>query len=504
MTRKTICELALVCAVGAMLFGPGLWNRDLWHPLEPNYAQIAHEVVARGSWLQLHLNGEPYYRKPPAFFWLQALCMKAFGLRTMSARLPSVVLGIGGLVLCYLTASKLGIKPLIPSLVLATAWGYNAAAQRTSIDATLSFFVLLSFYLYLSSSGSERRQVGYLAGFAAAVAAAVLAKGPVALLLIALAIFPYLAWRRRWQEFFHYKWAVIVLVVAAVSLAWLLAVASRAGTKFLDVIIGREVVTRLSGDWEVESPWFRYVLTFPVFFLPWFPYLPFAVVRSWKRRSEGSFQALVWFAASFLALSAIPARSDRYLIPLYPAAALIVGAYLSEKDSPAGIVSVAGFAVGSVALVVGAVLKRPDALAPCLVVAIPVFGCSIAGLWFWRRMGYKAVLAAAVVAYVGVSAVLTPYRNDGKSPKPLGEFLKTHGATPGNVVWFRSYDSGVAFYAGLPQMQRVRELKSLDEYKGSWVIAPREVVEQMPDVFGAARPVEEFQISRRIYLVFKT
>jgi len=53
-------------------------------------------------------------------------------------------------------------------------------------------------------------------------------------------------------------------------------------------------------------------------------------------------------------------------------------------------------------------------------------------------------------------------------------------------------------------MQRVRELKSLDEYKGSWVIAPREVVEQMPDVFGAARPVEEFQISRRIYLVFKT
>ena len=63
MTRKTICELALVCAVGAMLFGPGLWNRDLWHPLEPNYAQIAHEVVARGSWLPLHLNGEPYYRK---------------------------------------------------------------------------------------------------------------------------------------------------------------------------------------------------------------------------------------------------------------------------------------------------------------------------------------------------------------------------------------------------------------------------------------------------------
>jgi len=502
--RRTALEVAFVCLVGAALFMPAMWAFDLRHPLEPQYAQTAHEIVAGGDWLVLHRNGEPYYNKPPLFFWLEALGIKAFGLRTVAVRLPSAALGIGSLVLCYLTAGLMGAAPLASSLVLATSWGYVTAAQRVSIDATLSFLILLALYLYMRSDHGGTARWAWFAGAALAAAAAVMAKGPVALLILVCAVFPYLIWRRRWAEVLHWKWAVAFLVVAAISVGWLVAVGRREGPAFYKRILGTELISRMDTDWEEKSPFYRYVLTFPTEFLPWVLYLPAALTLVWKRRNERFFQALLWLAAGFIALTLMPAKMERYLVPLCPPAAIVVGAYLAHRDCWAGLVGLAAYAVTAAGVIVGALVKGGDATGPGLALGIAVLAASCSGLLLWRRFGFRALVAVAAVGVVAYTLTVQPYRDNARSPKPMAAFLKAQGATADQVVWFRDYDAGVAFYAGFPRMRRVNELASLHDYSGSYVIARAGEAARTPEVFRQARAVGTFRIGSATYLVFKT
>jgi 4-amino-4-deoxy-L-arabinose transferase-like glycosyltransferase len=502
--RQTTTELVLVCLAGAAMFMPGLWNRDLWHPLEPGYAQTASEMVKSGNWVALTRNGKPYYNKPPLFFWLEALGVKAFGLRTAAVRLPAVVLGIGTLVLTYLIAGCFRIDPLASSLVLATAWRYGLSCQRVSIDITLCFLVLLAFYLYLRSIEPGGHGWPYAAGAAVAAALGVLAKGPVALLWLACAIFPYLIWRRKWREVFHWKWCVGVLIVASIAISWLLIVGHHEGSGFYKVILGRELAKRFDPDAEEAAGPLFYVIRFPTSFLPWFLYFPFAVALAWKRRNEPSFQALLWFAASFVGFSLVPVKMSRYIVPLLPAGALLVGAYLTGRDSRAGLVALWGYAAGAVALMVGTIFVEPAALGYSLALGIPALACSIAGLLLWPRLGFKALMIVAMVVFLLYSLTIIPYRNRTKSPRPLAEFLNSQGAAQDDVVWVRSYQAGVAFYGGYTSMRRVDKLDSLNDYAHAYVIATSDYVRDHPAAFGSVQPLRTFSMDSNVYLVFKT
>ena len=442
-----------MCIVGAVLFSPGLWNRDLWHPLEPRYAQAAHEMVANNNWLTLTLNGAPYYNKPPVFFWLEAVCIKAFGLQTASVRLPSLLLGIGGLVLCYLIARRLGINPLISSLVLATSWAYVTTCQRTTIDITLSFLILLAFHFYLLSTEAGRRGWVYFVAAMLVAGVSVLTKGPVALLVLGCALLPHLVWQRKWREVFHWKWLAGFLLIACVGLPWILLIARREGGEFINIMIGREVVSRLGAGWTRPKSFFLYFLGFPRGFMPWFFYFPLAVVAACKRRDEQAFRVFLWFATAFAVFTLIPAKSNRYIIPLYPAAAMVVGAYLSRKVT-----------------------------------------------WAWKNLGFKALVAATAAACLVWSVTYPPHRNKVKSPKPLAMFLKAQGAAQDDVVWLDPCEQGVSYYAGYSQVRSEPELSSLEQYPGAWIIAS---TNNVPKLLEKLEPVRRFRIGRKQYLVFK-
>jgi len=502
--NRTTIELLLVCLAGAAMFMPGLWNRDLWHPLEPGYAETASEIVKSGNWLQLTRNGRPYYNKPPLFFWLEALGVKAFGLRTAALRLPSVILGIGALVLTYLIARRLGINPLASSLVLATAWTYDLSCQRANIDVTLCFLVVLAFYLYLLSA--EQGRHAWLCAVGAAVAAAlgVLAKGPVVLLWLGCAIFPYLMWRKKWKQVFHWKWCIALLIVAAIALSWLFLVGRLEGPRFYQVILGRELGKRFDPDAESAVGPLFYVVRFPISFLPWFLYFPFAIALAWRRRNQPSFQVLLWFAASFLAFSLVPVKMSRYIVPLLPAAALLVGAYLTERDNRIGLVALWAYAAGAVALMVATVFREPAALGYSFALGIPALACSIVGLLLWPRLRFKALVIVAAVTFLAYSVTIIPYRNKAKSPRPLAEFLNSQGATGGDIVWVEKYEAGVAFYGGYTRMRQVETLESLNDYPHAYIITTSEFVKKHPTVFGSAQPLRTFHMDANEYLVFKT
>ena len=451
--RKTT-GLLITCVAGIVLFAPGLWSCDLWSPREPMYAEIGHEIAASGNWLNLRVNGEPYYNKPPVFFWLETLCIKAFGLQTASVRLPSFVLGVGGLVLCYLIARRLGIDPLMSSLILATCWRFPRASQRANLDVPLVFFMLLAFYLYLVSLEANRRGWAYSLGAALAACAAMMVKGPVALLLLGCAIFPRLLWHGRWKEVLHWKWLVAVLIIACAGGAWLLALTRLEGEQFINTLLGREVASRFSADWERPKPIYHYFTAFTRDFIPWIIFFPMALAHAWKHRDQKVFEVFLWFATVFIILTLIPARSVRYIIPLYPVAAMFVAAYLSDRKA-----------------------------------------------WSWRTPRFRAIVGLTAIGLLCYSVAYDPHRNLKKSPMPLVSFLEAEGATQEDVLWYRSYEPGVAFYAGFPKMRVVQEMSSLDEHPHVLLIAKEDA---LPEAINGVPPVKRFRIGRKRYAVFRT
>jgi len=497
---KLTRELLAVGLAGLVLFGPALWNRDLWSPLETLYGEVAREIVSSGDWLTLHQNGVGYFNKPPVHFWLMAGAMKAIGVTTAAARLPSVLAGTGCLLLCYLTARKLGINPLISSLVLATSWEFFTAAQRATLDVTLTFFILLSFYLYLISDESPR---GWLCFLGAGVAAglAVLTKGPVALLVLACAIFPYLLARRQWREIFHWKWIAMLAVTAAIGLAWFIPACNHQEQLYNELVNG-QVLSRMGSGWKRSGPFYFYLANFPPMFLPWFVYFPLAAVHLWKRRTERSFHAFLWFAVGFVAFSCFPPKWSRYIIPLYPAASMMVGAYLSTKDSWAGLLSLAAFPVLAVG---GAAVVGIKSGAPLcgFGFGVPVLIISIAGLLLWRKLGYRALGAVAFASLFIFSITLYPWDNTRRSPRPTALYLKAMNAKPGDIAWYPTVDPGVAFYLQYAPMREMDSAQSVAGRPETWIVTEDDDAREEPEAFAKLKLAKSFPFHRRRLLVFR-
>jgi len=175
-----------VLIVAAVLFLWFLGGHDLWAPDEPFFGEGAREMVVDGQWLVTHVNGVVNSHKPPLFFWLIAIFSLPMGAVTgFTARLPSVLAALGTLVLVMRLGRRwFGPKTAaLAGLLLTTAYMFWDKARWSQIDSLLCFliWVALSAFEGWRAGDADGRRAGALFWFA--VALAVLAKGPVGLLL---------------------------------------------------------------------------------------------------------------------------------------------------------------------------------------------------------------------------------------------------------------------------------------------------------------------------------
>lgn len=348
----------------------------------------------------------------------------------------------------------------------------------------------------------------YFLGASAAIGLGLLAKGPVALAGVVCAVIPYLVWRRRWSDLISPRWIAAAGVMAAVCLAWFLPALHHEGWGLLDEMIGKQVGSRLVGSEANPQPFLYYAIKFPEHFLPWFLFFPFALVYLWKRRQENPFFAFTWFLLFFIALSAVSSKLDRYMLPLYPPAALMVGYYLPQKQrNPIGLVAIIAAGVGAVGAVGWAIFRQRDALGYALAGGAILLAAAVVGLIYWKRWGFRTVIGVAFAYFLVVALTFNPYKNSDKSIRPLAEFLKQQGATAENVIWYRAYEPEVAFYARFPVMRVEKRMEPLENYPGIWVIAKRKHVDGSPFVFPTPTPVRSFKNNKskdEELLVFRT
>ncbi|HCQ14928.1 MAG TPA: glycosyl transferase [Cryomorphaceae bacterium] len=208
--------------LSALFFLPFLGGVHLFDWDEINFAELAREMVVSGDFIRMHINYEVFTEKPPLFFWMQALSMKAVGVGEYAARLPNAILGIILLPFLYISGKFLVDRKF--GWFWALSWMGSMLPflyfKSGIIDPWFNFFTFNGIFflihyiwkkknyreLYFSKSA---RAYLWIAGISAGLA--ILAKGPVAFLVIFLCLLVY--W---FIERFH--WYIPFTIVVYFSL----------------------------------------------------------------------------------------------------------------------------------------------------------------------------------------------------------------------------------------------------------------------------------------------
>lgn len=360
MSRTQNRDLLLLALLGALLFLPGLGRRDVWNPDEARYAEVAREMRLSGSWAVPRLNGEVYTQKPPLLFWsIAASGLVTGGIGETASRLPSALAAIGALLFVYLIGLRFFGRRAgwLAAAAFATCFKILWQGRFGQIDMLLTALVLLAVWFWVRGYTEERPRLHLLFFFCAGLAT--LAKGPVGLLPPLLSILAFLAVTRDRAELKRLRVGWGLLVWASVVLAWLVPAGLSGGEEYLRQIVFKQNVTRYVDPWHHFAPWYYYLTVVPGEFFPWSLFLPTAVVVGWKRLRtgaadpgtatpllEGSRQSLndllgkrdragflfclCWVVVTLVFFSVSPAKRSVYVLTMYPALALLVGAGLNR------------------------------------------------------------------------------------------------------------------------------------------------------------------------------
>ncbi len=309
---------------------------------ETRYLSVAWEMWQRGDFLVPFKNGEAYSHKPPLLFWLIHLGWWLTGVNDWWPRLISPLLALAGAWMTWRLARRLW--PASPDsarfapLVLLSSLLWLLYSQALFFDLLIAICALLGLIALVEAAFTGRR--GWWAVFGMSVGLGVLAKGPAILvhLLPAALLAPWwlrhAPYRPAWGRWYAGVGLGLLLGVA-IALAWAIPAGLHGGEAYRDAIFWGQTANRMVESFAHRRPFWWYLATLPLFLFPWlvWPRLLGALAKTLRAewRDAGARFAVVWFGAALLIFSAISGKQPHYLLPEYPAAALLLGHALARR-----------------------------------------------------------------------------------------------------------------------------------------------------------------------------
>ena len=316
---------------------------NLQSPDEGRYAEASREMLESGDWLVPRFAYIERVNKPPMVYWVTATLLKVFGLKEWVARLGPTLAGLGGALIIFLLGRTMfGKSAGVASAVVAmTAMWYVALSRSLVTDMILSTFIALTLlgFWWAHQSGQWRHYLLFFAGGALAT----LTKGPVGFALPAFVAILYLTLTRQWRSIAWGKFLIGCILYLALAAPWFIAVQMRY-PKFLHYFLVGENLARYGGRYHDEYPIYFYAIVILVGAFPWTPYL---IATAWRDtaalyrrmgvwaygRDKSSTPTLflwLWFAIIFVFFSLGKGKLATYVLPCFPALALIVGKEWAE------------------------------------------------------------------------------------------------------------------------------------------------------------------------------
>jgi hypothetical protein len=321
-------EALVVVAACVVLYFTGLGVIPFHTRGEPREGLVVREMLRTDEWTRAdEPDGEPA-RKPPLYYWSAATALAALpDAPERALRLPSALFATAAVVGVWATARALwGAAAGLPAaLVLATSFEWTRAATSARVDMTLAAALTAALAGCMLALAGRGRAAPVLA--AAGVALGTLAKGPVALVLTALAIVVVRVFRHDVRRLHP---IAVLAAATAIAAVWygmaFLRERARSSTSSRARTSSASSTRRPAGRGHAHATWYLLPLGL-VGVLPWTPLVRSALVPLRERpRPPAVAFAAAWLVAGSVFFSLAAAKRSVYLLPLHPAFALLVGA----------------------------------------------------------------------------------------------------------------------------------------------------------------------------------
>ncbi len=341
-------KILLLTLVYALLWFGTLNYRHLIPSDEGRYAEMAREMLVTGDWVTPRYNGYKYFEKPPLQVWATAATFRVFGIGDWQARLWTATTGFLTILGIGLTAAKIyGRRAgFLSAVVLASSPMWVISGHMNSLDMGLSGFLVaaLCSLLMAQNSHSKTTTRNWMWLCWGCMALATLSKGLIGGALPAMVFIAYSItnwdWRI-WKRLHLVTGGILFLILTA---PWFVLVAQR-NPEFLEFFFIHEHLQRFTQDAHSRTgPIYYFIPLLIIGFLPWVLQLPASLVKAWRdRRREfsSSWLLVCWSVVIFAFFSVSHSKLPGYIIPIFPALAILVGVRIDQllsKHNSLGLV----------------------------------------------------------------------------------------------------------------------------------------------------------------------
>lgn len=382
---------ALLVAFSLLAFVPGFFQIPPVDRDEARFAQATKQMLETHEYVDIRFQNEVRYKKPVGIYWLQAAAVKAgeaLGVPEARTtiwlyRLPSLIGAICAVLLTYWAALAFVARrtAVVAALMMASSILLGVEARLAKTDAMLLLTSVAAMgamaRIYLAGHRTAENKIGWAepAILWTALAGGVLLKGPVILMFVGLTaiVLSIVDRSARWlwslRPVIGLGW--LILLVSP----WFVAIVAKSGSSFFVEALGHDMLDKVASGQEAHgAPPGFYFLLFWVTFWPGSVLAGLAAVMVWKtRREPGARFLLAWLLPSWLVFEAVMTKLPHYVLPLYPAIAILIAGILE----PGGLSKARWMMRGTVGW-----FLFPGAIAIATLVAFIVFGRDL-GLIAW-------------------------------------------------------------------------------------------------------------------------
>ena len=378
--------LALFLLFSIIYLG-SLTSPALLDDADASHSEAAREMVVRGDYVTLHINGVRYLEKAPLIYWLVAFGFHLFGVHELAVRLPSALAMFLLMVLAYRWGRRAFNERtgIYAALFVCTTVGFYLFSRILIPEAVLSLLIAGALWFFLTALEPHAGAWRWYAGYSCA-ALAVLAKGLVGLIFVGAIMFVFVMltgdWRR-WREFRLFSGTILFLLIAV---PWHLLAGFRNKGFFWFYFVNEHFLRFLGRRYPKDYsklPAYLYWSLHLAWLFPWSMYFPLVLKDSWQKlrsqvaiaRFDARSRLLFWlWSGIVLVFFAFSTNQEYYTFPAYfPMIVLLAVAVSSSEIGEAGSKR-SGWLIGATALVA---------------VAAIISGCLLAaGLWSSRHLPF--------------------------------------------------------------------------------------------------------------------
>lgn len=452
----------------------GLDHRILTRPDEGRYAEIPREMAITGDWVTPRLNGLKYFEKPPLQYWATAFAYNTFGQHNWTARAWPALTGLIGLVWVFLIGRRLyGMETAIAATaILASSLWYFAIAHVNTLDMGLACWMTLTLAGFLFAERPEATKAERFAGMHAAwagMALAMLSKGLIGIVLPGGVLFFYSLWQRDLRMWDRMHIATGLLLFLAIVAPWFICVQTR-NPEFGEFFFIHEHLARFaSTTHRREGALWYFVPVLLGGLAPWTLLFLSRLRHVWSvlvtpKTFHPERLLVVWCVFIFAFFSASGSKLPSYIIPIFPALALLMAPSIVQTSPRAHAWNLGAACVFALICAVAMVMidrfandEIPVALfenmRPWLVVTVVALLSGTILALRWRRQAptLRPVLAVAVsglIAWQGIAYAYNALSPATSSYHLVQEITAAEGPLSPDLPFFsiQTYEQTLPFY----------------------------------------------------------